>query len=554
MIRVFRVGCVAVCLVLMRQAIASEAVLSDARLDRKVTVETGLTTLDQFAAEMTRLTGVRIEAGSRKDDWRVKERKTIVFAKDIPAKDLLLQAARLHHYTLSAYDQGGTKYYRYWQDQRSRQEEADLQEFGEAGLMQQCSQAVQKLAGLSGVPDSTSQPADPKDQYSFRRFLTNDPVGKAMCDVAASLPPEVWHNRGKWTLSSKALSEQLKEAAERLFSKKTGEQVYISFEPAKQMGDRQSFRMVGLLGQLTVRKGDRVSIPLLKSLDSPYGEFVVKMVKAEREGMPPEGVGISFSPPVEEDNLKDEPALDTIVKPREMPDYPELLKAVHEGTGLSIISDTYHEPRDVLRVTDKNGIPARGLFNALRQVYAKQISKEGALILISDKAWYDMRAAEIPAAYLEPLRRKITEEGLGFSDIAGIAAKLTDPQITKTLLADKHFNALEMPLSNESNREAMRFFTSLNRQQIETMKTEPGLAIESLADDVLDHALQSIGKTADEVRDMGMTICGYKEDLSEKGELTGMAVVLRTPHMDGTASYQRIGVWSPPIEPARPAK
>ena len=171
-------------------------------------------------------------------------------------------------------------------------------------------------------------------------------------------------------------------------------------------------------------------------------------------------------------------------------------------------------------------------------------------MLISDKLWYDMRASEIQADYLEGLRKRIKAEGLDLRGMARIAADLTDAQILNTLLHDKDLQALEMCLADESARERMRFFMGLTQQQIEAMSVEPGAAIELIPQDVLNHALQALNKSPDEVQGRGATICGYKEDFSDKGILTGMSAVLRIPQEDGKATYQPIHLWCLPIMPA----
>lgn len=97
---------------------ASDALKNDSRLDKKITLELGLVTLEELAHEISEQTGVKIEVGKGKSDWQVRERKTIVFVKDVPAREILTRVASLHHYRLSSYGDGTNRYYQIWQASR----------------------------------------------------------------------------------------------------------------------------------------------------------------------------------------------------------------------------------------------------------------------------------------------------------------------------------------------------------------------------------------------------------------------------------------------------
>lgn len=90
---------------------ACDALKNDSCLDKKITLELGLVTLEELAHEISEQTGVKIEVGRGKSDWQVRERKTVVFTKDVPAREILTRVASLHHYRLSSYGDGADRYY-----------------------------------------------------------------------------------------------------------------------------------------------------------------------------------------------------------------------------------------------------------------------------------------------------------------------------------------------------------------------------------------------------------------------------------------------------------
>ncbi len=59
----------------------------DRRLDKKVTIEVVHTNLADLAERLTRQTGVTIRARTSNKDWKVRERKVTVIARDMTTGD-----------------------------------------------------------------------------------------------------------------------------------------------------------------------------------------------------------------------------------------------------------------------------------------------------------------------------------------------------------------------------------------------------------------------------------------------------------------------------------
>ena len=67
----------------------------DARLDQKVTLEVSHTKLEDVCKQLTEKTGVTIKAGSGERDWKVRERKVTIQAKDVKLDTLMKKISKL---------------------------------------------------------------------------------------------------------------------------------------------------------------------------------------------------------------------------------------------------------------------------------------------------------------------------------------------------------------------------------------------------------------------------------------------------------------------------
>lgn len=93
---------------------------TDPRLDKKVTLEVSHTKLEDAVKSLAEQTGVVIKAGSGQRDWRVRERKVTIYAKDVPAGQVMTEISKLLGYFLSQDGKKDEWTYLFWQDQKSR--------------------------------------------------------------------------------------------------------------------------------------------------------------------------------------------------------------------------------------------------------------------------------------------------------------------------------------------------------------------------------------------------------------------------------------------------
>lgn len=506
---------------------ADASVSEDPRLDQKVTLSLGLVTLDKFAEEVSKQTGVTIEAGKNKKDWQVMERKTVVFAKDVPAKEILQQVAELHHYTLSGYGKGDKRYYRYWQDLKSRKEEEELREQDKTKPMEECASALDEMAKLENAKDkmTAEQLAKLEKDDPYKHFLLTDPMGQAMCGLAAYIPVDVWASSAEWSIKVGSADPDLRSAVRRYL--KEMRKMYPESEKDRQpdsaltkirfsLEDQPGNRGLGICGQLHVGGWD---IHLLKP-GSFSRELFAKVARAVRAGIEvisatPEQLAIKALEPLDDTNLKDDPILKQTVKieKRKERDYAAWLQAIHEKTGLTVLSDSYWEQigsglSGELSVKDVLGRIA---------FFDKAISKENSTLFVSDERWYEKRLADIPDYYLEYYTRKAETSGLNLDDLKQIALDLNDEQINKNLLYRDLFKEYMPCLGGSQQLAGMRFLALLTPEQKSAMSIYKSLSngsklpAEELSADALEYALLAVGKDTSYLQGKRATFSEYNE-------------------------------------------
>lgn len=98
----------------------------DARLSQEVTLEVSHAKLEDVCRQLTEMTGVTIKAGSGERDWKVRERKVTIQAKDMKIGTLMQEISKLLGFYLSRSGKEGEWAYLYWQDMKGRTLETEM--------------------------------------------------------------------------------------------------------------------------------------------------------------------------------------------------------------------------------------------------------------------------------------------------------------------------------------------------------------------------------------------------------------------------------------------
>ncbi|MGB9589107.1 MAG: hypothetical protein ACPL7O_13085, partial [Armatimonadota bacterium] len=365
--------------------------------------------------------------GKGKSDWRVRERKTIVFANDVPAKEILKLVADLHHYRLSSYGDGTNRYYRIWQDLKARSEEEGLRNNALLEPLKGSWKAVDEMASLKDAAKNMTKEelAEIEKADPYKHFLLTTPVGQAMCVVAAGLPVYL-RNSPKWELPIRSASPQLQASVQHLIyllrtramavSQKSGsthldetapvDNLRIDFEPCESLGaSADSALPQGFYGILEV---GGFEIPLL-GYDSPfrklYGEALAALYTDPSLEIPSLDL-VEFTDPTKSFPLEDRRVLEETVeiKNKHSRDCTAWLQAIHERSGWLILSDSYLERFGALsgKVTIKK---------ILQEIASKgkELVYKDSVLLITNRHGYMKRCADIPDDYLEYYTTKATK-------------------------------------------------------------------------------------------------------------------------------------------------
>ena len=98
----------------------------DARLDKKVTISVVDAKLEDVATQLTEQSGVEIKAGTGERDWKVRERRVTIDAKDVRLGALMDEISKLLGFYVSKSGKEGEWAYTYWQDMKARLLESEM--------------------------------------------------------------------------------------------------------------------------------------------------------------------------------------------------------------------------------------------------------------------------------------------------------------------------------------------------------------------------------------------------------------------------------------------
>ncbi|WP_319586257.1 hypothetical protein [uncultured Desulfobulbus sp.] len=98
----------------------------DVRLDKKVSLSFNSGKLEDILASMSKSSGIDFTAGNNDRDWRVRERKVTIYAKDISVGSVMDELSKLLGYRVSRQGKENQWSYLFWQDLKSKQLEAEM--------------------------------------------------------------------------------------------------------------------------------------------------------------------------------------------------------------------------------------------------------------------------------------------------------------------------------------------------------------------------------------------------------------------------------------------
>jgi len=566
----------------------------DSRLDTKVTLEVNHAKLEDALKQLTDETGVVFKAGSNKRDWRVRERRVTIHAKDIRLGTLMDEISGLLGYHLSRSGKENEWTYLYWQDLKSRRLEEEMV----SAEREAAAERARKLrqgpldAAEDALKLSPEEALKKKDKDPLLAYLGGTKAGRGYARLLSSLdtlfPTEyALMMRGRparisFSHLSPTLQQSVMDATTGgLFAAMRREwngARLIPYELLVEPSERQS--ALGSGGHLSIMGVDqglelqlshpstRMSslpmgvLPLVRS-DSPLGRLYGEQSFAADEGMSVEEVAkeseskrespeflaeaLGRKSPTEE-NPPTDPELTREVEIRDV--FKEMAirftpnsGAEHAGKmaaeisraiGIPVLLESFDKLNNVGALIRPGKQPVYKILIGLEQAGCIWSRGEGTLRIRPDD-WALRRSYEIPEAFLTHYINLLEHQGeFTLDDVAAIATSLTDDQILNNLRYNRDLLFAVHPWFFEEHhagiREMLRLYGSLSARQKEALNTESGLPLDELTDAQWERVSNVI---ADEFGGVYVADGSIRLELRHEGHIPLFHVTLQSP--DGPA-------------------
>ena len=520
----------------------------DKRLDKKVTLEVAHTKLEDVVKSLSEQSGVTVKAGTGTRDWKVREGRVTIRAKDVPLGKTLDEITKLLGYYLSREGKEGEWTYIIWQDKKSRDLEAEMliaEKEAEARRAEESRQASLDAAekALKMTPEEAKKLRDndplvsylggTKSGRGYAQLLSSLSStdmqlmmrGKRIAMPFSSLPPALQQAAMDTTASGIIAAENAGGGTSQpmvpyqvVISQLTGD---IN-EELGPMGVAGAMSLMGLpqsgdggydpvLGQ-----GHPMSVFLLSKPDSQFGKTFGKALLALEEGAPMQQVeqelgGIlndgtanaeakARKSPTEE-NPPTDPKLTREVDLGKMPDSSarqeggdaasnaRAVAKISEAAGFAAMLESFTKANPIAIYLKPGKQPVYKIMIGLEKAgYTWDL--EDSTLRIRPEDWAVKRSCVIPEGILTRYRELLEAQGmLTFDDLAALASEVTDDQIENSLFTDPYLNsAVGMPLGRWSwhGRDMLRLYHSLSANQRTNLTSEAGLQFGQLTEEQWD--------------------------------------------------------------------
>ncbi len=501
----------------------------DARLDQKISYEARRLTASTVVADLAEKTGITLKAGQNNKDWQSRDTKMVIFAKDVPLKDLMTSMARATKFKWSREKVDDQFVYRFYMPRRTQteadervQREAEEKERKQAQKRLSAIEAYTNTANLS-PQDMEKLKKDNPFLYAVAKAGVASPLGQFL--TACPSAEEALATGSKADLSASTLSaagqqgmlhamqamwkmENTMGRMDRPFPDEMANNIgQASIRINSHMDDIRGMPgMDMMLGAIEFRCGERrMDIPLIDP-QSDFAKIIGKaLVKSQDEG-------VSMEDAMRESQSEIMKAMTAGLKAdageelTEHPDEPDLHKKItfspkyDEFTGemlavqaalakqaeVTVVADSYGAfelpTREFPGITQlpTGEVELKDLLDKIADKFGWNWEKHGSAIEFRDRKWYEKRAAMIPEEWLEAWRTTLEETGtLDIGDLAHIAS-LTQEQTMANIMPDETLRRCGIPWSFYSARDALRLYATLDQSQQSALFSETGLDLKLL--------------------------------------------------------------------------
>ena len=518
---------------------------ADSRLTQKISLEAKRQSVSSIISQISQKAGIKIETGLGDQDWQVRDRKMIIFAKDMPVADLMQSIARVMKFDWKRTQSDGVYSYRLFMD-RNTLINAEAQSYREEQrfYQEQCqkradfSEKLKDFADLSEQDLAKLKEEDPM-MYALAASGVAESLGRIFGEAKGMRDAFVSGDKMTMNLSSesdgmKAAMLNMAKAMARMavFSSDLSEEDFdsnpdllkeISVQPPHVSEDRATSDIVSLymLGEIdlmykrTGSSGEDLGFtengfPIFDP-DSVFGkEFGRLFTQVLDKGVQNLGE-ISMNVKIDPDDLlkrdfgepavkhdKDENIPGEVdlsqngkngTKPFEMIDQLALFT---NASGLNVISD-YFVDEPLNTSTDK--IPSIGILKWMELLNSYNWWRRGSTIELRDRHWFHKRSLEIPEAWLVKWRDNFkSAETLDIDDLADMAVLIGETNQWKMNISKDDILACDpIKWTLYLQKDFLRFYASLSQSQRAAIYTKEGLDLTNLSGEQKQIATKRLG-------------------------------------------------------------
>lgn len=499
------------------RATAAPASKPDPRLSQKITCKARLKPMTAILQDLAEQTGVKLICGKSASDWIVREDVATIYAAGVPLGNLMDSLARVMRF---AWIKSGTEpdwSYRLVEDSKAVREAKDRDARRQNEARKKRQQTLDLIMGLGAFSESRhGYLRDENPQlYSLVKAGVTEPLAEWLRMV-----PEV---RQSW-VSGPSLSLQLSNMPP------AAHQAYINAISAygRYLADaypedadyvkqiNSSFREHPEQFEVNLYTSSRSPYGLLRL---PYGSILLgppegrsllagkARLRAQEQKRPFGQVYAEFRPQFEAFDKLDQKSgvwnntMEDLLIPADDPYLHDKLKTkidsdaisgvvfqLAEATELAVVTDNFRG-KTRLRADDKREVGET--ISDVAQLKQMNWQRRGDTIEMWNRNWYETRRNRVCLAWLDTLRKRITQnETLDVDDLADVAA-LTDEQLYTNFSPDR---LLRQACSVVwERRDYLKLYGSLTRDQRALLVSSAGLGFDSLSDSQAAAAVKLAG-------------------------------------------------------------
>ncbi|MDO8588226.1 MAG: hypothetical protein Q7T82_14455 [Armatimonadota bacterium] len=496
----------------------------DERLLQKVTYEAERKCVKVIMADLSKLAGVSLRAGSGGSDWQSRDRKMTLFVKDVPLTNLMNSMARVMKFTWSK-SKGDPPSYRFYmtrktlldaEERRLKQQQIidDRRAQGRDNLIRAFKDArnlsEQDLAKLKEEDPGLYLYASTGFASSFGEFLEQVPeaaeavaTGRELTLKAANLPPPAQQTLLRVLQDTQNLDSAM-SGSQSPSDEGSPNIDRVSIHLNRDSGMMESIphpHAALIFGSLNIESpGQRGgSLPLLdirSNLAKMGGKMLARSQAEKRpineyqKEIEPE-IKDAISSDTKELNLgdsvldhPDDPVLKVKVKLENSDRRMEsILKSLAKSTDFSFVADAFGSAMGSFAPwTPATGdVELQKLLADMAEPHQLNWERRGTVLEFRSRYWFVQIAAMVSEDLLDKWRQTLKKTGtLELADLADMA-RLTPMQLQSNVMGDEVLSGAFYQII--SNLDLLKTLSSLNKTQWKAMFTEAGLDLSLLNDE-----------------------------------------------------------------------